>query len=342
MARPYKINAEYFSHDADMRNDVKVKALRRRFGLTGYAVWCFLLEALTDADSFEIEWTPTSRELYAADFDIAPEELDPILSYCESIGLMQRRGDIIFSEAHQRRLQAVSDRRMARATAGRLGGLRSGEARRAIIEAKTKQNEAMLQANAEIAKQNEAKESKGKETKAKESKEEDMVDTATSRGYPFKEVVELWNTTCSAFPKIVRLTDTRRAKIRSRLEEFSPKPEEYLPLCAALFARVQASAFLRGDNNHSWQATFDWLFANGSNWVKVLEGNYDDKGGYRPAPATARTQAVNGVTLGVGEYIDPTGRRTYGTGAATIPPTAPPRPSARYYWNGSTSQWTLQ
>lgn len=38
MARPNKNNAEYFSHDADMRNDVKVKALRRRFSHTGYAV----------------------------------------------------------------------------------------------------------------------------------------------------------------------------------------------------------------------------------------------------------------------------------------------------------------
>ena len=45
--------------------------------------------------------------------------------------------------------------------------------------------------------------------------------------------------------------------------------------------------------------------------------------------------------LGVGEYIDSTGRRTYGTGSATIPHDALPRPSERYLWNTSTSQWIL-
>ena len=37
MARPKKLNAEFFSHDVDMRNDLKVKALRKRFGHKGYS-----------------------------------------------------------------------------------------------------------------------------------------------------------------------------------------------------------------------------------------------------------------------------------------------------------------
>jgi hypothetical protein len=39
-----------------------------------------------------------------------------------------------------------------------------------------------------------------------------------------------------------------------------------------------------------------------------------------------------GQNLGVGERIE-NGRRTYGTGTATIPMSAPPRPSDRYAWN---------
>ena len=329
MARPYKINAEYFSHDADMRNDVKVKALRRRFGLTGYAVWCFLLEALTDADSFEIEWTPTSRELYAADFDIAPEELDPILSYSESIGLIQRRGDIIFSEAHQRRLQAVSDRRMARATAGRLGGLRSGEARRAIIEAKTKQNEAILQANAEIAKQNEAKESKGKENKENENREDRL---SASR------VVDLWNSICgnAGLPRVEKLTDSRRKKIKIRLAEFGDSEKEQTETLKDILNAIAASSFLRGENKSRWTATFDWLVTNSENWAKVLEGNYSDTRGQRPVRTGQPAPA-----LGVGEFVDGTGRRTYGTGRITIPRDAPPRPSDKYCWSAESNNWVM-
>jgi hypothetical protein len=33
MARPLKNNADYFPHDNDMRNDEKILALRRKFGL---------------------------------------------------------------------------------------------------------------------------------------------------------------------------------------------------------------------------------------------------------------------------------------------------------------------
>ena len=32
MARPAKLNADYFSHDVDMRNDIRIKGLRRNFG----------------------------------------------------------------------------------------------------------------------------------------------------------------------------------------------------------------------------------------------------------------------------------------------------------------------
>ena len=89
MARPSKNNAEYFSHDADMRNDVKIKALRRRFSHKGYAVWCFILETLTDTDYFEIDFNEVSQELLAADYDITVEELREIVQYCELIGLLQ-------------------------------------------------------------------------------------------------------------------------------------------------------------------------------------------------------------------------------------------------------------
>lgn len=47
------------------------------------------------------------------------------------------------------------------------------------------------------------------------------------------------------------------------------------------------------------------------------------------------------VKLGPGEWIDQNGRRTYGTGKATIPLNAPPRPSERFSWNASTGDWIL-
>lgn len=99
---------------------------------------------------------------------------------------------------------------------------------------------------------------------------------------------------------------------------------------------MQASDFLKGTNNNNWVATFDWLFSNSGNSIKVMEGNYDNKRG-----AGARQPGSN-ANLGVGEFFDKaTGRRTYGSGKATIPQDAPPRPSERHAWDSETSKWVL-
>ena len=47
------------------------------------------------------------------------------------------------------------------------------------------------------------------------------------------------------------------------------------------------------------------------------------------------------ANLGVGEFINQQGKRTYGTGKYIIPDDAPPRPSDRHYWSQTTEQWLL-
>ena len=39
---------------------------------------------------------------------------------------------------------------------------------------------------------------------------------------------------------------------------------------------IRNSSFLKGQNNRNWTITFDWLIKP-NNFIKVLEGNYDDK-----------------------------------------------------------------
>lgn len=308
MARPKKNNAEYFSHDADMRNDVKIMALRRKFRHEGYAVWNFLLETLTDSDFFEIEWEEISIELLAADYDVSVERLTEIVDYCVKIGLLQQEGNHLYSAAHQKRFATLLANRARKRTTDSNGD---------VIP---RQNPAETSQQPETAEQNGiVKDNKGKETKGKER-------------YPYQDIADLWNRICVSLPKISKLSDARRAKIKSRLQEFG-KPEAWLPTVEALFEAIEASDFLRGVNKNKWQASFDWVFANGSNWVKVLEGNYANKG-QQGATSPA------GITLGVGERIE-NGRRTYGTGAATIPMTAPPRPSERYAWDKSTQNWVM-
>lgn len=81
MARPKKDNADYFSHDRDMRNDNKIKAVRRKYKAEGYAIWNMMLEHLTDCDFFEYKYTDLNIELLSGDFDVEPERLKEIIEY---------------------------------------------------------------------------------------------------------------------------------------------------------------------------------------------------------------------------------------------------------------------
>lgn len=329
MARPIKNNAEYFSHDADMRNDIKVKALRRRFGHKGYAVWCFLLESLTDAENFVLNRDAVSVELLAADYDVSVEELTGIIEYCVKIELLQiSDDDLLYSAAHQRRFNGLIQNRERKRQNRNIGKADTG-GNGDVMARQNPSETTSVDGNGDAKHSSKGKESKEEEKKEKESK---VV-------VPYAAVIELWNTVCSAYPKVVKLTDSRRTKIKLRLGEFSGDPEQWLPMTRQLFDRVQASNFLHGDNRNGWSATFDWLFENSGNWVKVMEGNYDNKGGYRPTQQ--RVTTPSGVTLGVGEYIDETGRRTYGTGRATIPLDAPARPSERYSWDAGSKTWVM-
>lgn len=93
---------------------------------------------------------------------------------------------------------------------------------------------------------------------------------------PAKEIKEMWNATCSGFPKLFTISENRKNKMRLRISEMGGS-EKALPLLKQIFEKMQQSNFLKGDNKRGWKASFDWLFENDKNWVKVFEGNYDNK-----------------------------------------------------------------
>jgi hypothetical protein len=108
------------------------------------------------------------------------------------------------------------------------------------------------------------KEEKRKEIKREEKGKEEKVSCS--------QIVEWFNEICVSYPKVTKLTDSRRDKIRTRLKEVRA-PDVF----KQIFQKVEASDFMKGNNKNGWKATFDWLIENDSNYTKVLEGNYDNK-----------------------------------------------------------------
>jgi hypothetical protein len=84
------------------------------------------------------------------------------------------------------------------------------------------------------------------------------------------EVVEGWNERLGpvGLPRVVKLTDSRKRQTQ-RMAKAYPVDD-----WIAVFAKVEQSPFLRGDNDRGWKADFDFVL-NEKNFVKILEGKYD-------------------------------------------------------------------
>lgn len=315
-----KDKLRYFSHDVDMRNDLKIRGLRRQFGNDGYAVWCYLLEVLTDTEELCVNYKEM-EELLSADFDVEKEVLNAIVVYCKQVGLLQSDGDVIFSARHRERINGVLDNAREKSERGRKAVMTRWNRHASSNTTEIPSDTDVLQTNT-----NKNKEEKTREDKTRKEKKE----------YPCDGVVKLWNEICTSLPKVMRLTDARRDKVKARLKEFGGDTDKMLDNARSLFLRIERSDFLTGRSGKWKGASFDWIFDSRNNWVKVMEGNYDNVrgGGYDAQSSTNH--------LGVGEYIDGNGNRTYGSGKAIIPQDAPPRPSARHSWNASNNQWILQ
>lgn len=80
-------------------------------------------------------------------------------------------------------------------------------------------------------------------------------------------IFDLWNE-LNPNKKVFRLTESMRAKIKTRLSEF---PD--LDLWQTCFEKVRDSSYLQGEK---WMS-FNWLVKNEDNFVKTTSGNYDDK-----------------------------------------------------------------
>ena len=107
MARPTKNSCDYFPHDTGMRNHKKIKAIRQKFGITGYAIWVMLLELLTGSDGNVIEDTELELELISGDFGVSVTEIRDVLNYCYILELLFLKNGFISSESLDERLLPV-------------------------------------------------------------------------------------------------------------------------------------------------------------------------------------------------------------------------------------------
>lgn len=88
--------------------------------------------------------------------------------------------------------------------------------------------------------------------------------------FDYQSVINLFNSICTSLPKVQKLTDTRKKKIKNAEKLLSEITFD------DLFYKVESSDFLSGRNGKWTACCFDWIL-NPANLTKIIEGNYDNK-----------------------------------------------------------------
>lgn len=91
--------------------------------------------------------------------------------------------------------------------------------------------------------------------------------------YNYQSIINAWNSAADEgkLSKLVKLTDKRKQKLKKRLDEIGE--DDFINA----IKKISESDFLTGKNSRNWKISFDWLIANDTNIVKVLEDKYSDK-----------------------------------------------------------------
>jgi predicted phage replisome organizer len=237
----------------DFFSDKAIKKLRRIAGGDTYTIIYLKMQLFSLANEGKLFYEGLEDAFYkelALDLDEDEDNVRATLIFLENVGLIEKVND------EEYLLNAVPF----------LIGKESESAER-VRRFREKNNVKALQCNANVTGCNE------NVTIEKEIEiDKDIeIDKEKREKSDYKNIVAMYNETCVSFPKVSKLSDARRKAIKARLNTYS------LEDFKKLFEEAEASDFLKGKNARNWQASFDWLIKD-ANMVKVLDGNYRNKG----------------------------------------------------------------
>ena len=109
-----------------------------------------------------------------------------------------------------------------------------------------------------------------KELNTKEQNTNDKTLVNPTSGFTFDDLKNLYDSICVHFPKVTKITDSRKKKAELRLKVYPEKS-----FWETVFKKAENSNFVRSGKFFC----FDWVLKNNENALKVFEGNYDNNKG---------------------------------------------------------------
>lgn len=109
----------------------------------------------------------------------------------------------------------------------------------------------------------------GHMTSHMENEDED-VNINDTKNIDYNFFVEQYHSFCPNMTQVKVMNKTRKGYINARVKEFG------VGKIVEVLSKAGKSDFLNGNNSNRWKADFEWIIRP-ENFVKVLEGKYDNK-----------------------------------------------------------------
>ena len=282
---------EYFRHDSRARRDKRLRLLRAKYGRNGVCIFWDMIEELAEDEDHRLPYN--YDYLYLSLQCSSDEDKEALRFIIEESGLIS---------IDENRDEIYSQRLIKHA--GLVASKTNGTCNETYNENITEGNESCNEtyngaSNENITKVTKVTEHNGEgnescneniterggiigggktpNNKIQNTKDSFVVSNSSLRSEFGSWALNFWNENVDArIPKLKTLTQDRLDRLVKRCDEMGkrtlPEAQEHF---AELIKRMNKSPFCRGEGSTSWKASFDWLFRNNYNQLKVLEGNYD-------------------------------------------------------------------
>ena len=257
----------YFQHDYNPTSDPKVQALIGEYGAIGYGIYWRIVEMLHEDELHKLQCKKFIYIALAKQMLTSVEQVESIIKNCiEIYELFKSDDDFFWSERVMRNISKRTEISNKRSKAGK-------------ISAESRKKTTSVEQKSTCVEQNPTKERKVKEIKVNNNNiytHENVEQSSTGESEKkekgkeinYQGLIDMFNKEFEGLlPKVVKLTDSRKKAIKNRIAENSKED------VIKVFNNVKSSDFLLGKEK-DWACNFDWIF-NSSNFVKILEGNYN-------------------------------------------------------------------
>jgi hypothetical protein len=243
---------EYFPHDYNARNDPKLTNLLMEMGYEGIGIYWSFEEYLYEQGGFIMQ-SDCKGIAFALRMDLEKLEKVILLAFT-------KKDEKIFSKAVLYRLEKREEK---------------SDKASASAKKRWKYQDELDNANAMRTHSENDANAMLEEKRREENKKED--NNSIEEYKPFEEIVrQTWNLFSEKYPtlsKIKEITGTRRKHLKERFEK-----ESFRDFNKIILAIEQQPFLIHGSQSSgkhdNWRVSFDWLIANDTNYVKVLEMKY--------------------------------------------------------------------